>query len=213
MSSSPWQSRMLVTSESLKDFQRLLTAGKQESSPAMGDQEGIMMEWHNQSNKPTKCTYKKASKQPEQKANHPGNHRNKRHNIFSERDIPQVLGYPHLSMALEIGGIYTRAELESRCSGTSERKRQLVPWTENTFSLLSRLETVNANIRVSYRGCICVLLWMGPCLTIFDILYTIAYLDNDLINWALLCKNTLSRGANRSQLLTANWGSKFGSFL
>ena len=126
------------------------------------------------------------------------------------RDIPQVLGYPHLSMALEIGGIYTRAELESRCSGTSERKRQLVPWTEKTFSLLSRLETVNANIRVSYRGCICVLLWMGPCLTIFDILYTIAYLDNDLINWALLCKNTLSRGANRSQL-TAKWGSKFGS--
>lgn len=37
----------------------------------------------------------------------------------------KVLGYPHLSMALEIGGIYTRAELESRCSGTSERKRQL----------------------------------------------------------------------------------------
>ena len=153
----------------------------------------------------------KASKQREQKANHPWNHRNKRHNIFSERDIPQVLGYPHLSMALEIGGIYTRAELESRCRGTSERKRQLVPWTEKTFSLLSRLETVNTNIRVSYRGCICVLLWMGPFLTIFDILYTIAYLDNDLINWALLCKNTLSGGANRSQLLTAKWGSNFGS--
>lgn len=55
-----------------------------------------------------------------------------------------------------------------------------------------------------------LLLWMGPCLTIFDILYTIAYLDNDLINWALLCKNTLSGGANRSQL-TAKWGSNFGS--
>ena len=84
---------------------------------------------------------------------------------------------------------------------------------ENHLVCYHGLKTVNANIRVSYRGwgvCMCVLLWMGPFLTIFDILYTIAYLDNDLINWALLCKNTLSGSANRSQL-TAKWGSNFGS--
>lgn len=37
----------------------------------------------------------------------------------------KVLGYPHLSMALDIGAVYSKAELESRCSGTEERKKQL----------------------------------------------------------------------------------------
>lgn len=37
----------------------------------------------------------------------------------------KVLGYPHLSMALDLGAVYSKAELESRCSGTPQRKAQL----------------------------------------------------------------------------------------
>eukprot|EP00438_Fugacium_kawagutii_P001590 Skav221832 [mRNA] locus=scaffold885:313256:314230:+ [translate_table: standard] len=37
----------------------------------------------------------------------------------------KVLAYPHLSMALELGSVYTKAELETRCLGRPERIRQL----------------------------------------------------------------------------------------
>ena len=153
----PWQSRMLV-----KVWNVLSAYFQLESSPAMGDQEGITMESHNKSNKPTKhrkhARKQAASKQHEQKANDPRNTEtkwNKRHNISSERGLPQVLGYPHLSMALEIGGIYTRAELESRCSGTSERKHQLVPRLVDTTPILPKqsLQTSMFNTGVVFASC------------------------------------------------------------
>ncbi|CAK9021016.1 DNA-directed RNA polymerases I and III subunit RPAC1 [Durusdinium trenchii] len=43
----------------------------------------------------------------------------------------KVVSLPHLGMSLEIGAVYTTAELELRCGGTKARQRQLAKKLEN----------------------------------------------------------------------------------
>ena len=92
---------------------------------------------------------------------------------------PQVLGYPHLSMALDLGAVYSKAELESRCSGTPQRKAQLVPCRGCAWRLLGWgvWDLTWFNYIVYIYVCMCVYLFIYT--------YYLYNLNMHIWNWTM----------------------------
>ena len=188
----PWQSRMLV-----KVWKILRAYFQLESSPAMGDQEGITMESHNKSNKPTKHRKhaRKQVKNMNKKQTTPGTQKQDetRDTIF-----PQSAA-SHRCLAILIFQWLWR--LGESTPGPSWRAVAVAPVSESVnwcHGLLTQLQFCrNSHCK---HPCLIQGLYLRPVDGImFDHIwytaYTFVYLDNDhLINCALLCKNTLSGG-------------------
>ena len=96
---------------------------------------------------------------------------------------PQVLGYPHLSMALDLGAVYSKAELESRCSGTPQRKAQLVPCRGCAWRLLGW----GVWDLTSFNYCIlCVYIYIYIYVCMYVYIYIHSYnLNMHIWNWTI----------------------------
>eukprot|EP00913_Durusdinium_trenchii_P029227 g27397.t1 len=66
----------------------------------------------------------------------------------------KVVSLPHLGMSLEIGAVYTTAELELRCGGTKARQRQLAKKLENgkVFKPTSTFPFTSISLNINYRA-------------------------------------------------------------